>query len=488
MPGVKVETSVRSGPAAPLRIPSGQYFVSGMTERGRVDKPITVRGIGDYLRQCGGRVGYGALYDDLRMFFEEGGAIAHIARVVGPAATVGALTLMDAAAVPVATLRIDAANPGAWSAGLTVEVTNNATEATFSLIIRLDGALVERFDNIPNPTTAALRLLSSEYVRGTDLGSTTAAPANNPATRAAAALSAGTDDRAAATAAMYAAALARFPVGMGDGIVAIPGQAATTSTGTGSIGTALSDHARANRRIAALASPRGTDENSLRANAASFPSEHVGMFGPWVQIPDGTGGTRTISPEGFVAAKRSLAHEIGPWRAPGGEIGRARFITGLDQNFTAVQGDALDAGRVSVIREVSGSIRLYGWRSTSRDEQNFGLLTGQDTVNRVVVEGEARLEPFVFEPVDGRGQLLSRIEAEMIGMLEPIRAAGGLYPTIAADGSEVDPGYAVNTGPEVNTTQVLSRNEVRVDIALRVAPTAALITYSIVKVALTAAL
>lgn len=491
MPGVKVTTSARSGPTTPQTAPSGQYFVAGITERGAVDAPVSLRSMADYARLLGNRVTYGALYDDLRAFFEEGGSLAHVARVVGDAPTIGSLVLADRSLAPgLATLRVDASNPGAWSTRLTVEVIEGQDEVaggglTFGIILRLDGVIVERYDNLPTPAAAATRMSGSEYVDVTDLGTATApgtTAANNPRVLPPTGLSAGDDKRGTITAGHYVAALGRFGIGMGDGIVAIPGQTVAAAY------TGIADHCRINRRLGILTAPRSTDANTLRDIAAANSSEFTGLFAPWVTVSDGAGGSRAITPDGFVAAKRSLAHATGPWVAPAGEAGRARYIIGVDQVFDSVTGDALYAGRVNAIRTIAGSARLYGWRSTSKDETNFGSLTSQDMINRVVTEGEARLEPFVFQVIDGRGQLLSRINGEMVGMLEPMRAEGGLYPFVDANGDEVDPGYRVSTGPEVNTPQSLARNELRVDIGIRPSPTADTINFSIVKVGLTAGL
>lgn len=483
--GVKVTSSARGGSAGDGP-DSGQYFLAGLTERGPVDRPVTCRNMGDVERQLGSRVTFGSVWDDLNAFFAEGGALAHVARVVAATGTsVGQLTLVDTAAVPVNTLRLDAANPGAWSSRLTAEVIvatadNGLDPGTYRLIIRLDGVIVEDYSNLATPAAAAAAFSGSDYVRVIDLGAGT-----NPAALAPTALSAGNDNRAAVVAGDYVTALARFPLGLGDGAVAIPGQS------SGTVQQGLLDHARNNRRIALLAAPRGTGESGLRAMAQANPSQHAGVFAPWVQVPNGAGGVRAISPEGFVAGKRAGAHRVGPWRAPAGLAGASSgggVVLGLDQSFTAAEIDRLEEGRVNAIRLVNGLPRLYGWRSTSRDEANYALLTAQDTINRFITEGERLLEPFVFETIDGRGQLLSRVNAEMVGMLEPARAAGGLFALRGPDGDFIDPGYLVDTGEALNNAQSLSQNRLRVNVAIRVSPVGALIQYSIVKVGLTAAL
>lgn len=480
MPGVVVTTATRSGPSAPVRATSGQYFVSGLTERGDTDKAQKVRSLADYRRLFGDRVTYGFLYDDLSTFFEEGGTQAYVARVVGPAATVGTLTLNDRAGVPVATLRVDAANEGAWSTRLTVEVRDGTNPNTFRLIFRLDGEVVHDVNNIASPADAPALFTTSPFVRLVNLGSATAPPGNNPAVRAATALSAGSDDRAAVTATILTDALGRFDIGLGDGAVAVPGYNTAVHAG-------VISHARTNRRIALLAAARGADQGALQTVSTGLASEYAGLFAPHILVPDGSGGTRAIEPVGFVAAKRNVAHEtVGPWRAPAGVAGIANFVAGLDQEFSRTVNDDLDAARVSIIRRVGTGVRLYGWRSLSQDEANYSLLTGRDMLNRLVVEAEKRLEVYVFQPIDGRGQLLGRIKGDLIGMVEPLRVAGGLFERLDDEGNRIDPGYAVNVGADLNTVESLARNEVKAQLAVRISPAAALVTLTIVKVGVTA--
>lgn len=483
-PGVVVQTAVRSGSGTPVTAPSGQYFVVGLAERGPTTRPAKINSMADYRRVFGDRVSYGALFDDLSLFFETGGSQAHVLRRVGPAATVGLLVLKDRAvvaspAVPPDTLRIEAANPGSWSNRLTVEVTNGTNVDTYRLVIRLDGQVVDSANNLASPSAAVNRFATSPYVRVIDLGSATAPPANNPAVLAPTALSAGTDDRAAVTAAIMTSGLALFDVALGDGAVAIPGQG-------NAVHSELIAHARGNRRLALLDTTRGASITDLGSTAsglaAAAGAESAGLFAPYVLVSDGAGGSRAISPVGYVAAQRNNAHALGgPWVLPAGEVGRTPYLTGVDQVFTRADHELLDAARVNPIRLIGGSPRLYGWRSLSSDESGFGYLSVADLLNRLVTEAEDLLEPFVFRPIDPYGRLFAELSATLIGMLDPIRVASGIYPRIV-DGDELDPGYVVDVGPAVNTAESLARNELRATISVRFAPSAALISLQIVKV------
>ena len=89
----------------------------------------------------------------------------------------------------------------------------------------------------------------------------------------------------------------------------------------------------------------------------------------------------------------------------------------------------------------------------------------------------------MFAPVDGKGQLLATINGVLVGIVEPIRQAGGLYEyTDAESGETIDPGYLVETGPEVNSAASLAQNEIRARLSVRVSPVGALISLTIVKV------
>lgn len=483
MPGVTIRTETRSGPVNPPVPASGRYFVAGLLERGRTDVAQRVRSLAELEVLYGGRVAYGSAYDDLRVYFEEGGTEAYVIRVVGPAATLGTRTLVDKAGSPLNTLRIDAIAAGAWSTGVTVQSKAGTTSGTYALVI-VGPASTETYDNLTTPADAVAALASSAYVRAVDLGSATAAPNNQPAVLAATALSAGADDRASITAAHMYGALDEFGPELGAGAVAIPGYASSL------VGAGIIAHAVESRRLALLAP--AVDSSIAEAITAADAilgddgSEHAGLFYPWIRIPMGNSVTKLVSPEGYVAAMRARAIlEAGPWRPPAGEVAVARFVVGAEAELTRAEGDELDEAHVSAIRTIAGTTRLYGWRSLSSDEDNYALLTGRDVMNVVAYDAEARLERHVFKPIDVKGQLLGSVAADLVGILDPMRQAGGLYPRIV-DGQQLDPGYSVDVGPTVNSTAVLNSNTVAAVVALRVSPVGSLVDVTIVKAGLTA--
>lgn len=485
--GVVVETTSRPAPSDIVSSPGAGYFVAGITERGDIAAPVEIRSLADYVDRLGNRVAYGALYDDLSVFFAEGGTRAHVARIVGGAATKGTLTLNDRAGAPVATLRLDATSVGAWSTRVKVAVADGAVANTFSISVLLDDAVVELYPNLATPADAVSALGQSRYVRAVNLASATVAPANNPAVAAAAPLSAGTDDRGAIVAADYVTGLARFGPELGPGIVAVPGQTAAN------VGAGLIAHAKARSRLAILAPAVAQTPTQAKTATVAFlgslGSEHAGVAYPWVQIDDGAGSVRTISPEGYVAAVRARAHrQAGPWRAPAGQIARARMVVNAERVLTRAEIDDLNDNQVIPVAVIAGAVELYGWRSLSLDLRNFRLLTGRDTMNEVAALGAARLEPYVFGTVDSRGHFQEELAAELRAILEPMQSAGGLYERVDEAGAVLSPAYSIDTSAAVNTDEVLAADEVRVDVALRVSPTGELIRLRITKVAFDSAL
>jgi hypothetical protein len=475
MPGVNVSTATRTGPTAVVTAASGQFFVAGQAERGPADTATLLTGFADFEAIYGNKVSYSYLSDTVKTFFEEGGSKCYVSRVLGPSPTKGVRALVDRAVGGAAatTLTLTAINEGAWSSDLSVVVSTAGTQ----IDIYYDGDLKESFTGatVAELTTA---LGGSEWVTATNAGNTGATPLPLAGTFS---LSAGTDDRSNIVTSNYTDALDAFAKELGDGSVAIPGIGST-------VHATLINHASANRRIALLDASETASTSALTTLADGLNTEYAGLFAPWVQINTDSGLTY-IPPVGYIAAVRNRAHEEdGPYRAAAGLIATARFVTGLKYDYSKAVGDNLDAAKVNAIRFINNTVRNYGWRSLSDDTDNYTLLTGRDLLNRLVTESEKRLEQFVFQTVDGRGQLLSAINGTIVGIVEPYRQKGGLFEKFDVEGNIIDPGYLVETGPNVNTLNNLAQNEVRARLSVRISPSAALITVTIVKVGLLAGL
>lgn len=493
--GVRVRTDTRSGPPASAASLAGTAFMVGITERGSTTDPIEVRSMGDVRRKLGDRVTYGTLDDQLLTAFEEArphGLRVFVARVVGAAAVTATRTSVDRAGVPVDTVRWDAVSLGEWGNALNVQVIAGTAADTVTVVVTHDTeGEVSRRENLASPAAIVAAFAEDDWLRAVDLGSPTVAPNNLPAIDAnPVTLALGADDRASITADDYVAALARFGPRLGTGLVAIPGQPYTA------VGAGIRAHVDANRRIGVVATGPGASQATARAAAstANLESDAVGVAWPHVRIPDGNGGVRTISPEGAIAGRRARTmREVGPWQPPAGEYGILQFVVGVEQEVTDAEVDELDDAKVSVIRTLptaSGrsSTRIYGWNSTSDDRDNYEMLSGRDTLNLIHVAAEETLEKYVLRAIDGRGHLLSDMNADLVGIVAPIRRAGGLYERIdPGTGDVLDPGYAVDTSATVNPIEELAAGRVHAIVSARISPVGKLIDVTIVKAALTAA-
>ena len=311
MPGVIVGSSLRTGPSTPAGEPAGRAFMAGITERGPIGASSKIQSLAQYQQVYGSRQTYSAnLYDAVQTFFEEGGSELWIARVVGSTPVYASLTLQDRGTTPQPTLKISALNPGAFAAQYLISVADGTT-GTFTISV-LDGsngnAVLETWPNLADVPTAVTTLANSAYIRGTDQHSTnTPTTSQIPAVHAATALAGGDDNRSTINSASILGGLGLFGAGLGSGAVCTPGYSADQ------VAAGVGAHCVTNRRIGLLAGVQTASVSALTALAATLTQygQYLGLFGPWVQIPDGAGGTRIIDPVGYVAGVRARAMATG---------------------------------------------------------------------------------------------------------------------------------------------------------------------------------
>lgn len=479
MPGVVVTTAVRTGPALVGVNPAATFFVVGLTERGPSDEAVQVVSLGDFESKFGGYVSYGYTHSTIQTFFEEGGSVAYVSRVVGASATTGFLTMNDSSANPALTL--NAAGAGSWSNRLSASVVTT----TGGVIVRifLDGNLVFRVNESSSTAQVVARInaspLAKRYVTAVDEGG------GLPVAMLATTFSSGNDNRASIVDQDYVDALENFKDNLGAGAVAIPGKNGTT------IWDGLMEHANTNHRMALAA----FDENALVATALSTASdysfrtnaEHVAFFYPWVTARADTGINVALPPEGYVAAKRSVAfNTVGPWQTYAGLVSEARFVNGTNITINKAVGDELDEGRVNALRIINGRVRIYGARTVSLDDDNWRFINSQEMVNYVVVQAQSVLEDLVFSTIDGRQAIFSRVRSRLVSLLEPIRVAGGLYEAFDEFGERVDFGYTVTVDSSINPVSQLAEGLIRARIGMRVSSVGDKIEVEVTKSNLTA--
>jgi hypothetical protein len=475
MPGVIVTTGIRVGPSQVNVAPASTWFVAGTSERGPITSAKLVTSLADFETYYGDYTASGTLHQQVQTFFEEGGSRAYVSRAVGASATAGSLTLNGPGPAPA--LTVAAASPGDWSSRISINIVNGVS-AGFNFKLFLDGSLKYQTGDVANAAAAA-DLINASPIASNLIAATVITGAADLLDLAATALTAGVNGAAPTTAELLGA-LSDFGTELGAGAVSIPGQFGTTAW------NGIVAHAIANNRIAILGfNPADTYTQAITSASAYYDvvgAEYVEFMFPHVKVPGVGATTLTISPEGYTAAKRSLAHnQIGPWQPGAGVLSQADYVTGIAQTVDKTIGDALDVGRVNAIRIIQGTVRIYGARSVSSDELNWRYITYRDTLNYIVVEAESRLEDLVFSTIDGRRTVFGRAEARLIGLLDPLRTAGGLYEAFDADGNQLDPGYSVEVSDALNPVAQLQNGTIKAKAGIRVSSVGDRIEVEIVK-------
>ena len=479
MPGVVVTTGVRTGPTGVVVAPSSTWFVAGTAQRGPTNAAKLVTSLSDFETFYGTYDSAFTLHQQVKTYFEEGGARAYVARAAGASVTAGTLVLQ--ATGPTPGLTIIAANAGAWSSGISVAVVAGVASG-FAVQIYYGGVLVYATGDCANITTAVNKINSST-VATIYVNAVAIVPSAVLIVAAATSVSAGAPG-IAPTAAALVTSLELFNISLGSGAVSIVDQFGTT------IYNGLLAHGVARSRIAILGfDPSATSAAAITTAgtyATAVGSEGASFYFPHVQVPGPSSTTLTISPEGYVAAKRSIAHNsYGSWQPGAGLISQAAYLTGVASSVDKTVGDLLDAGRVNAIRIIQGTIRIYGARAVSSDEDNYRYITYRDTLNYIVVEAERLLEDLVFSTIDGRRTIFGRVEARLIGLLDPIRTSNGLYAAFDADGTQIDPGYSVEVSDALNPVSQLATGLVKAKCGVRVSAVGDRLEIQVVKSNLT---
>jgi phage tail sheath protein FI len=483
MPGVVISTAVRTGPSSATVRESSQLFVVGLAERGPSDEAVAVESIAEFEAVYGGYQSYSYLHPTVETFFEEGGTRCYVARTVSASAFSGVLDFQDSEDNTVLTLTAN--GPGSWSGQVSAEVVQPSV-STFRINIYFNSNFVYSTGTVSSVAQAAGRInlssVATRYVTAAATSGATTIPAVSSPTF----LSEGNDFRLSVTDTDYVISLGMFNGALGTGAVACPESMSETIT------NALVLHANENSRIALLHDSVDASVSSVKAKALIIQSEgnaeHAAIYYPWVEVPSPVQGvSRMIPPTGYVAAKRAVAHNQSGSHVPAaGLLSAARFVTGVATDIDKTVGDDLDNNNVNAIRIIQNSVRIYGARSCSADEENFRYITAQDTVNHVVVESARTLEDLVFSTIDGRNTIFSAIEARLIAILSPLRDIGALFEAYDSNGRKIDSGFTVRCDAKLNPTSQLAGGTVKAKVGLRVSSVGDKIEVDIIKSNLTA--
>lgn len=462
-PGVQI-IQRDSPPARTAPTDTGVWFLAGITERGPTT-PTLVTSLAKYAATFGDRVSYGIVYDALDVFFKEGGGSAYVARVVGPSPVAATVTLVDGAGSPVNALVVTANSYGDWGNSLNIAVLAGDNGGEFKLQVSHDvDGILETSPSLVDQAAAFAWAANSSWI--TLAASTSSA---DPAVVAARSLVGGTDDHGSITDTHWKAALTRCTRDLGPGQVSMPGRT-TTQANTDTL-----DHAATHNRIAILDGADTATIATLKTAAAAQTANAAngGLFAPWVKVPGNTATAnlpRTVPPSAVVAGiiGRNDGAGISPNKPSAGKLlGRSRYAIGLTQPaWTDTDGgerDQLNEAGVNVIRQLYGVTTVYGYRTLAdsvTDPNHVGLNNVRLDM-RITAECEVILEDYVFDEIDGRGFLFSKVGGRLGGVLNAWWVAGSLY------GDTSEEAYSVDLGPDVNTPETIVARQLRAAVGIK---------------------
>jgi len=480
LPRPGYSTSVLSSPfPSTLITATGTWFAAGICEKGPL-KPLKVESLSDFVNKFGSRVSYGMMYDAMDEFFSDGGALAYVGRVVGPAAVVASHTLEDASAGE--SFKAEALGPGEYANTTKVKVTTVSSKFTIEVLV--GSVVVEVSPSFETQAEAIAWAALSSYIV-LKLGASSLIPKTQEVT-----LTGGADNRGSITGTQWKAGLELFGKSLGPGQVSMPGQTTQENYIT------QLEHALNYNRFALLDGPQSGTASTVSA-AATALRDTAGrdtygmMFAPWVTIPGVLPGTvRQIPPSALVAAKIASSDGEGksPNRPAAATNGKSIRAIGLEQKpFNSGSGeevtrDEMYTNGVNIIREDGGVIEVYGWRVLTNPNGTF-----QDWLNAgnarlrmaIVAKANAIAKRFVLDEIDGAGKVLKEFEGELKAMLGEYYRMGSLF------GATPEEAFSVNVGPSVNTPETLHNLEMKAAIALRMSPDAEMVVIVISKVPIT---
>lgn len=305
-------------------------------------------------------------------------------------------------------------------------------------------------------TTHATTAYGPTLVRSAEEATTAGASAEVSAW-VADALNAGAPEVVIVQAADHEAALEQLTSDLGAGQVIAPGVTAAHAE--------LLAHAAATKRTVLLDADTSGDVAATIAAAAGLASapgsEHAVMVGPAVQLPGIAGAPRNV-PASVLAAGLVGARDAATGHANNAPAGPRWGVVdrgqGVTNNYTDAELDSLAAAGVNVFRMVNGSPTLMSWYAVSGDDRwrqaNWGRLASQ--IYTAFLDLGA---PFLFEQIDGRGNLFADLESTLSGYLGGLWEANALYGEDAVDAYDVDV-------RGVNTPTTVAAGELRADIAV----------------------
>ena len=430
-PSVSVTVSA-APPGRDNRFAASRAHFAGVTYRGDI-APRIVRGMSEFERWFGPRQSYSVLYDAASVFFAEGGGELVVSPVWGPSAVSSSVDVDDQQTpTPETAVTVTAVSAGVWGDDVDVAFANGAGTGTTTMTVTYDGTIVEVYaDKLPADLVTASE--ASGYVRVT-LGDSTATGNSARPAAATVSLAGGDDDRGDITDDEWEDALAAIDEGYGAGQVAAPGETGGTRL------QQVADHAQEFNRVALC------DVSSTVATAASTAAtlrsaaqdaSYAGLFTVGLSARL-AGVVRSVPSSAVAAGLMSRNDRSASVNTPAAGVNGVCVSVVNAPVYTTAERNTLTEAGVNAFKTLSGSTRLYGYRSADNDLTAWALLSNvrlrMDLIRQAFDIGER----YVFALLDGGMKTVRAWQGDLTGMLLPYWDSGDLYGETPADAAVVD--------------------------------------------------
>lgn len=421
-PGVYLE-EVPSGVRPIAGVATSLAAMIGWAARGPTDRAVLVTSWSDFERQFGGLDGRSLLGYSVLHFFNNGGQLAHIIRLVADGQS-GTTAPATAAVELNGRLRVRARNPGAWANRFRVRVRNLAG-GRFRLAVAdvVDGreVEVEPFENLSMLATDARHVVNvlaeeSQLIRAEILANSTTAPADTTEpSPGLGSTTAGTDGTVLAPDSADFHRVLQSAGGAGGvnlldrvdlfNLLCVPGETDATELGN------LQRYARGRRAFVIADCAETATFTTLQSGPAAGLTGADGINGalyfPWVNAPDPLqeGRPRSYPPCGFVAGIFARTDATrGVWKAPAGTDASITGASSLRQTLNDQENGQLNIRAVNCLRLLPPYGHVVWGSRTLRGNNDLGSEWKYVPVRRTALFLEESLRRglqwVVFEPND----------------------------------------------------------------------------------------
>lgn len=420
--------TVTTGTVAGLQSPAGpraaRFIIAGQTQFGPTDAPRVVRNLRDYLNTYGARSGGVDMYDAAETFFACGGGELVVQRAFG-ATPVNATVTLDSK------ITVAARWPGAYYNAWTAQYTTASTTLTIvkgSRTVTYVGA-----------TAAALQAAAS--VDPDVIVTVSSLPVANFGPTA---LATGNDDFANVN---WTTVLGKVTPAVGPGVIAAPG--------VNGAAAALASHAASNRRIALLTPLQNATSATVitaQGNISASHKQYATYVYPWITVPDGAGGRKTIDGVSFAAGLRAVTQRTygvgdSPIRRSAHILANGAGAQPLTEVDDSTHTSLLSAG-VATIRTLPNAVGLDVWATAEGVGANTRLTEAiyRDMVNAIADDAARVLDQFIGRPATS--QVLAAATSAIKGVIE------GSYLAYLVGGEGVGYKVAVSNGVDPSDSRV----------------------------------